>query len=165
MMEAVLEKAALLDKMEAEYKAFEELLAPLDGWQLTAPSATGEGSVKDVLAHLTAWHSHLLKVLRGAQQGREPAAPIGHLSDEEIERLNQRFYEAAKARPLNEVWAAFHATYVQVREAVAALGEEVIGDTRRFPWLHGLALAHYIAGDTFDHYQEHALWIRVWLGS
>jgi len=164
-METMLDKAALLDTMEMEYQALVDLLAPLDGQRLTTPGATGAWSVKDVLAHLTAWQMSLLKLLQAAQQGREPAPPFGRLSDAEIERLNQRFYEAARARPLAEVWAAFRSTYTQARAAVAALGEETLGDTRRFPWLDGLALADYVAGDTFEHYQEHAQWMRAWLGA
>ncbi len=162
-METLLDKAALLETMETEYQALVDLLAPLDGQRLTTRGATGAWSIKDVLAHLTAWHTHLLKILQAAQQGREPAPPFGHLADEEIERLNQRFYEAARARPLHEVWSAFRSTYVQVRAAVAALGEAALGDTRRFPWLDGLALADYVAGDTYEHYQEHVQWIRAWL--
>jgi hypothetical protein len=45
-MAPLLDKTAILDKIEKEYQALEDLLAPLDGWQLTTPGTTDVGSVK-----------------------------------------------------------------------------------------------------------------------
>lgn len=164
-MEALLDKAAILGRMETGYQAFVTLLEPLDGWQLTTPGATDAGSIKDVLAHLAAWQKHLLLILQAASQGMESTTPIRHMDEEDIERVNQEFYAAARARPLIEVWAAFRATYRQVKEAVETLGEEAITDPERFAWLQGLALKCLIADNTYEHYQEHGLWIRAWLSN
>lgn len=164
-MEALLEKASILDTMETEYQAFVEMLAPLDGWQLTTPGATEAGSIKDVLAHLTARQKHLLTILQAACQGTEPTGPIRHLSGEDVDGMNREFYAAARARPLQEVWAAFRVTYKQVQEAVEALCAETIMDSEQIAWLHGLPLRDYIAGNTYEHYQEHGLWIRAWLSN
>ena len=158
-MEALLNKTTVLDKLEIGYKTFEDLLAPLDGWQLTTPGVVGAWSIKDVLIHLTGEQKQLFLVLQAARQGEEPAL----LTCEERERLNQRFYAAARAVPLHVVCAAFQATYVQVKGEVEALGEETLLDPQRFSWLNGVALCHVLAGNTYEHYAEHMLPIRAWL--
>lgn len=164
-MAPLLDKTAIIDKIEKEYQALEDLLAPLDGWQLTTPGTTDVGSVKDMLAHLAAWQKHLLAILQAACQGKEPGIPIRHLTCEEIERLNQGFYAAARARPLREVWAAFRATYTQVQQAIESLSEEAITDPERFAWLDGSSLRRLIADSTYEHYHEHGLGIRAWLSN
>ena len=157
-MEALLNKTTVLDKMETGYKAFEDLLAPLDGWQLTTPGVVGTWSIKDVLIQLTGEQRQLLQVLQAMRQGEKPAS----LTGEEIECLNQRFYAASRARPLREVWAAFHATYVQVKAEVEALGEETLLDPQSFSWLEEVALYHVLAEHTYP-YAKYIPPIRVWL--
>lgn len=162
-MEALLDKPTLLDKVETEYQAFVDLLAPLDGWQLTTPGVVGDWSIKELLAHLTVWQKRLLTVLQAARQGIQPETPITQITCEDLDRANRVFYEAAKARPLDDVWSVFRATYLQVKQEIAALSEEALKDPERFAWLDGLALEHFIACDTYEHYQEHMLLVRVWL--
>jgi hypothetical protein len=161
-METLLDKSAILQKIETEYKAFEELLAPLDGWQLTTPRVIGGWSIKEVLIHLTASHKRLMLLLEAAQ-GNESAQSLACLTEEEIERLNHQFYAAARARPLREVWAAFQATHAQVKQMVAALNERALLDATCLDWPQGVTLHCLIAGDTYEHYEEHALAIHVWL--
>jgi hypothetical protein len=164
-MAALLDKTTILNKIETEYRAFEDLLAPLDGWQLTTPGVVGEGSIKDLLAHLTVWQKRLLTILQAALQGTEPAQPIARSTEEEIECLHQQFYAAARARPLREVWEAFRSTYLQVKHAVEALSEETLLDCERFAWLDGIALQRFIADNTYQHYEDHALAVYAWLAA
>ncbi len=165
-MAALLDNPALLEKVETRYRAFEDLLAPLDSWQLTTPGVVGEWSIKDVLAHLTVWQKRLLTILEAACQGREQeASSVAQMAADDVERLNQTFYAAARARPLREVWAVFHASYVQVKQAIAALSQKVQRDPERFAWLDEAALQRLIAGSTYEHLEEHMLPIHThaWL--
>src|SRR5262245_11754717 len=54
--EQPLTRVALLAHIRASYARFQARLAPLSDAQLTSPGAVGTWSIKDVLAHLTAWH-------------------------------------------------------------------------------------------------------------
>ncbi len=84
-METLLDKPAILNKVQAEYQALEDLLVSLDGWQLTTPGIVGEWSIKDVLAHLTVWQKRLLLILQAALQGVEPETPVAHLKCSDVE--------------------------------------------------------------------------------
>ncbi|HEY7358153.1 MAG TPA: ClbS/DfsB family four-helix bundle protein, partial [Ktedonobacterales bacterium] len=154
-----------LNKIETEYRALEDLLAPLDGWQLTTPRVVGAWSIKEVLIHLTISHNQLLLILQAARQGTAPEQPAADLTEEEIGRLNEAFYQAARARPLREVWAAFKATHAQVKQMIEGLDEQALLDGDSFAWLGGIALQCFIAGGTYEHYEDHILPIRVWLAA
>jgi hypothetical protein len=162
-VETYLDQSAILNKLETEYKALVDLLTPLDGWQLTTPGVVGEWSIKEVLIHLTLGHRRLLMILQAAAQNAAPALPATHSSDEDIERWHQQFFQAARARPLREVWAAFQATYAQVKQVLESLNEKILQDAQRLAWLDGMALKSLIACDTYEHYEDHALAIHAWV--
>ena len=154
-MEALLDKPTILHKVETEYQAFADLLAPLDGWQLTTPGVVGDWSIKDVLIHLTASHKELATILQAALQNTDMT--------EDVKCLNEQFASAARARPLRDVWAAFQITYEQMRRGLEALNDKVLQNSQQLAWLDGMTLQQVIACDTYDHYEEHAQAIHLWL--
>ncbi len=161
-MEEQIDKTTLLDKIRTEYAVFERLLAPLDEKQMTTAGINGEWSIKDVLAHITAWQQRLFDLLQAAIHGKEPAISAS-LNDEKIDRLNEQFYEKNKSRSLAQVLADFQATYLQVIEMVQTMTNEDLTDPTRFAWMNGRPIWSLVAGDTYEHYQEHAGPIQEWL--
>jgi hypothetical protein len=158
-----MEKALLLREVTSGYAALEALIAPLNDEQLTTPGVMGEWTMKDVLAHLTAWHLHLLDLLDAAVQGTTPAPSAVVSTDEEVDRLNAHFYAAGHARPLAEVQAGFGASFERVIADLEALAEEALNRTDQWPWLRGVPLWQFVRGNTYAHYDEHATHIRAWL--
>jgi len=155
------EKAALLGKLQAGYNTFEALLANLNENQMTTPGVNGVWSIKDNLAHLSAWHGRQLDMLEGVRRGEEPASRFTPgLSEDEI---NERIYQEHKDRPLPEVLTAFHSSYQQLIAAVQAMTDEELN--KPISWLNDRPIWLWVAGNTYDHYEEHAGFIRNWLAS
>ena len=160
-MPETVEKAVLLDKIQTEYNQFEAILAPLNEEQMTTPTVNGHWSVKDNIAHLTAWQDYLLDQLHGALAGKEPPEFMPGLSTED--EINEHFYRKNKDRPLAEVLTAFRASYQRVLAAVQAMSEEALNAP--FPWSKGdNPVLSLVAGNTYGHYQEHGNIILRWLG-
>src|SRR5436853_2081121 len=102
IMAQYMDKAILLNKIRTRQAEFEGLLAPLDEAQMTTTGVNGEWSIKDVLAHLTAWQKRTIERLQAAAEQRGlTTTPVAN--DEEMNALNARFYEENKARPLAEI--------------------------------------------------------------
>jgi len=162
-MSAQMDKTGLLHEMRTGYVALEEMLAPLDETWMITPGANGDWSIKDVLAHVTAWHRHVLDRLQAAARNETPSL-YGTLLDEEgVNRLNEQFYQENKSRALGEVITDFRSSYLQVVEAVQALKEEDLTDAQRFSWTRGIPLWQFVAGDSYEHYLEHIGPIKEWL--
>lgn len=157
-----MDKAKILDEMRAKYAALEDFLAPLDETQMTTEGVNGEWSIKDVLAHITAWHHRLLDRLHAATRNEEPTLS-GVVTDEEVDRLNEQFYKENKSRPLDDVLTDFRTTYLQIVDVVQVMNEEDLTDPHRFSWMKGNPLWYLVAGDTYEHYQEHKGPIQEWL--
>jgi hypothetical protein len=158
-MAETITKADLLCQVTEGYAAFQALLAPLDEAQMTAATVNGPWSIKDNLAHLTAWHDYLTGVLRGVWSGEQPAPFVAGATEDE---QNERLYQAHKDDALEDVRRAFAASYAEVVAAVEAQDEDTLN--RPAPWSTSAnPVWGAVAGNTYDHYAEHGAIIRRWL--
>jgi hypothetical protein len=156
------DKAELLANIQSGYDRLEALLASLTEEQMTIPGVNGSWSIKDNLAHLTAWQSYQAARQEGTLNGVEPPNPApGHETEDEI---NEHFYQEYKDRSLAEVLADFHASYQRVLAATQALSWEALND----PLLwedNNVPVGAYTMGNTYGHYEVHRDLIQRWLQS
>jgi len=78
----------LLKRLEEEWRGFQESYAGLSDSQLMKSGVTGDWSVRDILAHVTAWEQEVLKhlptILKAANRRDTPSHTAG--STPSIER-------------------------------------------------------------------------------
>ena len=159
-----IDKATILHEMHTNYASLEEILTSLDETQLTKKGVIPDWSIKDILAHIAAWHHRLLTWLDAATRNEEPTIS-GPDSVEEMDALNAQFYQENKSRSLNEVLTDFRTTYLQITHTIQAMHEEDLISPHRFVWSQGRPLWQLVAGDTYEHYQEHMAQIQEWLAT
>lgn len=157
-----MDKDQILKEMRTSYAALEEILVPLDGAQMKTEGIIANWSIKDILAHIAAWHHRLLAWLHAAIQNEEPTIS-GPDSVEEMDALNAQFYFENKSRSLDEVLTDFRTTYQQIMDIVQGMSQDDLTNPDRFSWAQGRPLLDLIAGDTYEHYQEHIKQIQEWL--
>jgi hypothetical protein len=156
-----IDKAELLANMQAGYNTFEALLAGLNETQMTTPGVNGVWSVKDNLAHLSAWHLRQLALLQGVRQGKEPDLRL--VPDSSVDEINEQVFEENKNRPLAEILATFRSSYQHVSAEVQAMTDEELN--KPISWLNDRPIWLWVAGNTYEHYEEHSGFIRNWLAS
>jgi hypothetical protein len=130
---------------------------------MTIPNAVGEWSIQDIVAHLTAWEQNALALLLAAQRGGEPVYPVWN-ADMSMDETNAWIFNANHNRTLADVLAESRRVQEQFVRQLETLSEEDLNDPNRFKWLNGNSLADSIAGDSYEHYHDHANMIREWLG-
>ncbi len=159
-MPETITKAVLLDNIQNSYNQFEALLVPLGEEQMTIPDVNGPWSIKDNIAHLAAWQGYLLDQLQGVLAGQKPPKFMPGLSTED--EINERLYQENKDRPLTEAMKDFRDSYQRVLTAVQTMSEESLNAP--FPWRKDSSpVWGSIAGNTYEHYEEHGTIIRRWL--
>ena len=156
------DKAELLAIIQDGYKQFEALLASLRVEQMTIPGVNGSWSVKDNLAHLTAWHNYQATRQQGVLDGAEPPNPAPGCETED--EINEYFYQRHKDQPLAEVLADFRASYQHLLDATQALSWETLNEP--FPWYdNNVPVGAYTLGNTVGHYELHGELIQRWMES
>jgi hypothetical protein len=155
-------KADLLQQVQDAHDALEGTVALLNHEQTVQPVLEGGRSVKDVLAHITAWEQLMLTWLRGRARGETPDMPELGLDYDGLDELNERLYGENRDRSLQEVRVAFNDSYQQVLEELEATPEEVLFDPSGSGWQETQPLWVLVATNTSRHYQEHAEAIEAW---
>jgi len=153
-----MDKATLLKTLTETRAAWETLLAQIDEEQMIQPGATGKWSVKDVIAHVAWGQPEIALVLRTHVFA---GSDLWNLSDDE---RNEIIYQQNKDRPLHDIVNEERQAYTALLEAVQTLSDEDLNDPHRFknmpqewkPW-------QLIAGNSFEHYEDHMPSIREWL--
>jgi len=151
-------KEQLLEKMRNSYETFTALISPLSEAQLTTPDVNDGWSIKDNIAHLSAWHRRQIARNEAVYQGVEIPDSTPGMS---IEEINELYYKQNKDRSLADTLTEFHETARQVREGVERMTDEQLN--RPIDWLNGHTIAEYVEGNSYGHYQEHTEIIQHWL--
>jgi uncharacterized protein (TIGR03083 family) len=156
-------KAELLGQIRREHERLEGLVGQLGEDQLTAPGVVGDWSVKDILAHITAWDRLLPGWLGAARIGAHPKLPSEGYTWADEDKLNESIYQQHKDEPPDKVLADFRESYALVQHEVEALSDEQLTDPQRYAWMRGKPLSSLVATDTSEHYAEFATAIEAWL--
>lgn len=154
-------KAELLQFVQDGRHQFEAVLNQVPQDRMEEKGVETNWSVKDILAHITAWETKMTQVLGDMQTSdKMPDWPVG---DEGVDDLNAAFYEANKNKPMAQVLAEFEASYPRAFAATKAMSETDLFDPDRFAWRKGRPLWWMVAGNTFGHYWDHIPNIEAWL--
>jgi len=156
-----MKKPDLLTALTTERQNLLKLLEGLpDDAYLESGVVGGEWTLKDVLSHLTAWESELVTLIAFTRRGQRPKIEMGN---RDVDTLNAKWRAAFKDRPLDRVLADFHGVRQQTIRQVESLTDELLAESKKYPWLKDTPLWKWIAEDSFEHDQEHAEDIRQWL--
>ncbi len=152
-----LSKSELLHQIRTQRLQLEKTLAHLTPGQMLQSGVSGKWTVKDVLAHISAWERFMLSWAGSHLRGEPPQVPLPW----DVERMNAGIYARAKDLTLAEVLEEFHQSY---REALALsenLSEEQLQTIYTDTWPMG-PLWTGVAANTIWHYQEHRQSIETW---
>jgi hypothetical protein len=156
-------KQQILNKLEHAWVAFKGVCTGLTDEQLVEPGVTGDWSVKDILAHLSAWERLFLDWYSAGVQGTASAeSPVG-MGKKAIDSLNQQIYDQNQSLSLDDVLAEFRASHEQIMIIIGAIPESDMFAHSHFAWTGRLTLADYITGNTCNHYAWANSQITHWI--
>lgn len=128
------ERLDILQDISKSWLALEKVIGRLSDEQISKPARVGEWSVKDVMAHITFWESRLTQDVKLLEQGQQPP------EDGDYEATNREQANKSRSASLGDVRAQFGAVHddvMRLLEASQVLSRELV------------------AGNTYDHYNEH----------
>ncbi len=158
-----MDKATFITTLRADRAMWDDLLAellPLGEAALTAPGVAGAWSVKDVISHVAWFEREMIGVVRtralvGSDLWRLPQ-----------DQRNAAIFAQNRDRSLPDVLDEAARTCAEMLAAIETLTDADLADPAHFtgmpadwlPW-------QVIAGNSFEHYRDHALTLRAWLAT
>ena len=158
-------KARLLDDLRNEQAQWEALLQEIGEEHMTQPGVAGEWSIKDIVAHLTAWRRWTVARLQAALRHEPTPTPPWPSDLQTDDEINAWFYAADRGRPLADVLRESRDVFEQLVDTLDAFPEADLLDQARFrarfPWFQGESPT----GRTFftHFHDEHEPDMRAWL--
>lgn len=142
----------ILAEAAAARDALLALVASLPPGRLTEPGVVGDWSVKDVVAHLSAWHELCLGWLETGLRGAPPAVPAPGHTWQTLAQLNDELYLRDRNLPLAIVLDRFRTTDARVRGLLQNLDPNEATTPGLHAWLGPNTLADYITPVLTPHY-------------
>lgn len=165
-MSSVFGTAELLDRIRQARSALKQTFSHLSEAQMVAPGADGGWSVKDHLAHLTTWERGIVALLRRQSRWEAMGVDAETVRRVDEDALNAILDQQNKDRTLADVLAGFEQVHRDMIDVLQSLSFQDLmkpyayfepGRTdEESPPVLG-----WIIGNTYDHYDEHASWIRA----
>jgi uncharacterized protein (TIGR03083 family) len=152
-------KLELVDQIRSERQRLEAQLAALTPARMLQPGACGAWSVRDVLAHISAWERRMLAWNTSHLRGEPPEVP----QPWDIERMNAEAHARTKDRPLAEVLEEFRQSYQAALAQTESLSEALLLRVAADTWPLG-PLWTGVAANMNWHYKEHREGFEKWLG-
>jgi len=157
----MISKQDVIERMKEERARFEVILSRVSPDDMEIGGVEGYWSVKDILAHITAWEQLTLDWLDDTENGIEPDMPPADGWENYTQGFNRGAYTAAKFRPVDMILADFNTVYYQLLERLESLSEDrrdpfwKAWPEREDPWEYMQEFS--------DHYADHGPVIQEWL--
>ncbi len=152
--------AELFSRIDRGWKELHDAVARCDRtkWEMRPE---GAWSIKDHLAHLSAWEDYLCGYHLGDQPEHE-AMGIDELTYRTLDQdgLNALLYRRNRDRPLADVEADLGRSHAQVLDRLHAIGFDSLLAPRYPDDPEAGPRLRWVASNTYEHYEEHRVAIE-----
>jgi hypothetical protein len=154
----------LLERIHQEWIKLMHVIQNLDADEMTTP-AKGGWSVKDHLAHITAWERYLCE----HHLNQEPAHEVlGMTADTyrnaDENRINDFIFQQQKDLPQAQILSELHHTHETMLSDLKQLPFSELMKPRHKADQDNRPLLWWVIANTSDHYKEHRLSIERFCG-
>jgi hypothetical protein len=154
-------KAQLLSDLQDEQAQWEALLADIGEAHMTQPGVAGQWSIKDIVAHLTAWRRRTVGRFQAALRHEPTPPPPWPPELQTDDEINAWMHASDRDRPLADVLAASRTVFAQLVDTLSAFPEADLLDPSRFDWMGD---EPWNGATFFGHFhEEHEPDMRAWL--
>lgn len=155
-------KAELIAAANAEFERVWTAVDAVPAERRELAGACEQWSVKDLLAHLHAWHEMTLGWERAGAAGDVPAVPAEGYTFAETPALNEAIHQRTKNDGWDEVVARLHTTHEALLAVIVGYDDDDLFTKRRFPWTRSTSVGAYLVSATSSHYAWASKLIRRW---
>ena len=141
------------DLLAAATHEFDRLWAAVESVPLERrelPGACEEWSVKDLLAHLHAWHEMTLEWEKAGSAGEQPTIPADGYSFAETPALNEAIWQRTKDDKWDVISARLGATHSRLMAVIDSYDNDDLFTKRRYPWTRSTSVGSYMVSANIE---------------
>lgn len=149
-------KQELLTAARVENERLWALIDGLSAHQRERSGVCGEWSVKDLLAHVAAWHELFLGWESEGRSGGRPAMPAPGYAWVDVPHLNEVIHRRHADDAWDEVVARLRRTHAAVLAVIESYEDDELFAKARFAWTGVTSVGSYATSATV----AHDAWVR-----
>ncbi len=120
-------------------------------------------SVKDILAHLHAWHMLFLTWYQLGMSGEKPAMPAPGYNWKQTPELNQAIYEEYRGEAFDAIRISLLESHQEVLAVIEKHSDQELFTKKLFKWTGSTSMGSYLVSAASSHYTWAYDLIRRWL--
>lgn len=155
-------KVDLLAAAESEFGRLWSAVELVPEEHLENSGACEEWSVKDLLAHLHAWHEMALGWEKAGAVGETPTIPAEGYTFAETPALNQAIYERTKDDRWGDIVDRLNTSHNRILAVIERYDDEELFTKGRYPWTKSTSVGAYLVSASSSHYAWASKLIRRW---
>lgn len=155
-------RAQLLEQAETEFTRVFDAVEAVPASHREIPGACEAWSVKDLLAHLDAWHGMFLSWEEAGSSGAKPEMPAPGFSWSDTPALNARLQQQTADDGWDDVVARLQRSHEAALGVISSYGNDDLFTKRRYAWTGSTSVGSYAVSATSSHYAWASKLIRAW---
>ncbi len=146
-------RAELLERSVSEFETLLGLAESIPAERRPGPSDYPRGSVKDMLAHLDAWHRMFLEWERVGRTGNVAEMPAPGHTWKTTPALNMEIHERHAGDPWEEVIVSLRDSHTAVVTVIASYADDDLFEKQRYRWTGSTSVGSYAVSASTSHYE------------
>lgn len=155
-------KDELLTVATHEFEKLWIAVGEVDDDDRERPGACDDWSVKDLLAHLDAWHDMFLKWEAVGSTGGQPKIPAPGYTFADTPALNAAIQQRCSDHTWADVEARLRRSHGQVIGVITSYSPDDLFTKKRFGWTGSTSVASYAISASSSHYAWASKLVRRW---
>lgn len=145
-------RAELLERISSDYQALRSVVETVPVNSRETPGACEQWSVKDLLAHLDAWHELFLTWEDSGRRGEAPEMPAPGMTWKQTPELNEAIWQRTRHDSWSDVTSRLDDSHARVLDVVDAYSDDDLFTKKRYPWTGSTSVGSYAVSATTSHY-------------
>lgn len=155
-------RTELLTAAEREFTRLWDAVEAVPPSDREAPGVCDDWSVKDILAHLDAWHRLWLRWERAGVRGEPTAMPAEGFTWSQTPALNEQLRADTAGEPWDSVCDQLRDSRARIVAVLSGYADEDLFAKKRYRWTGSTSVGSYAVSATSSHYAWASGLIRRW---
>jgi hypothetical protein len=156
-------KMGLLARVNDAMAELDGVLAPLSDERLSRSGADGGWSIKDHIYHLGTWRRKQIAQMRGESIPAAIGVDQATWDSDDEDAINAAIQQQSDALTAQEALAYFRRAHADSLAAIGDFPDEDFARPGYAEYPESEPMINYIAGNTYEHDEEHLGYIRALL--
>ena len=153
-------KTELIAAMVSARNELDSLIGQIELSTMTLSGASGEWSVKDIIAHIASYDRWLALTL--ALRGQKP--PEFWIDNISLDEFNRRLYAENRDRALEEVLQEYRDVWMEILAETGTRSEAYLFTEQSVPGVpNKFKPCDILKSESYGHYLDHVPALRAWL--